>query len=361
MTRVALLCLCLSVVAFACAPTTGGRPGRDSGGAGEDSGVMGVDVGPPRDVGPLPDTGGGECSAVTVGAESSIAPVDIVWIIDNSGSMSDEASLVQERMNDFAAGIVATGLDIHVVLITAAGFVTVPPPLGTDPTQFLRIEEDVQSTNSLEKLLSTYDRWQPFLRRSAGLHFVIVTDDESNMPEATFRTMMQERLLRTFRAHVIVSPPGSTHSFGGFRMDGCSGPRDDAADNGDIYWALASNTGGLQMNICDEDWSRLFTELNRAIAVPVTLPCVYEMPPPPEGESLDPLRVNVEYTSGAGVVETIPNVGTYERCTGEGWYYEGEDPANPERIVLCPNTCRRLELDGSGVVRIALGCATILI
>ena len=344
----------------------GGRPGRDAGpGGGTDSGPStGVDAGPRPDVGPLPDTGGMECAAVSVMAEESIAPVDIVWIIDNSGSMSDEASLVQEQMNSFVSTISGAGLDVHVVVITAPGFVSVPPPLGTDPDQFLRIEEDVQSHDGLEKLVSTFDRYSDFLRRTATLHFIAVSDDESeDMTASTFMSQMTALLGRTFRFHSIVSPPGSMHAAGGFfDMEGCSGPRDDAAANGDEYWAVSSMTGGRQLSICTEDWSSLFRELSTAIAVPQALPCVYEIPAPPDGEELDPLKVNVEYTpGGGGPVETIPNVGMFSRCTGEGWYYEGEDPANPERIVLCPNTCRRLELDTTGRVDVALGCATLLI
>lgn len=353
--------LSFSLLLLACDPETGGRPRRDVGPGGADSGP-GIDVGPRPDIGPRPDTGGMECSAISVMAESTLAPVDIVWVIDNSGSMSEEADLIQARLNDFADSINAAGLDVHVVLITRAGFVEVPPPLGTDASRFLRVDEDVQSSNSLEKLLSTYDRWEGFVRRSATLHFVIVTDDESDLAAASFRTQMQELTLRTFRSHVIVSPPGSRHMAGGFfEMDGCAGPHGEAADNGDIYWELASSTGGLQLSICDEDWTRLFTQLNMAIAVPRTLPCVFEIPEPPAGEEFDPLRVNVEYTMGGGGTETIPNVGTFDRCTMDGWYYEGEDAMTPERIVLCPNTCRRLESDVEGRVDIALGCATLLI
>ena len=81
----------------------------------------------------------------------------------------------------------------------------------------------------------------------------------------------------------------------------------------------------------------------------------YELP------NLQSLNFILHDSLGGGGTETIPNVGTFDRCTMDGWYYEGDDPMNPERIVLCPNTCRRLESDVEGRVDIALGCATLLI
>lgn len=352
----------LALLVAACSPSGGGRPGgRDSGGGGGvDSGGGGFDAGPRPDV-MIPDTGGTMCVAESFSAEETIAPVDIVWIIDNSGSMREEASLIQEQMNSFVSTISAAGLDVHVVVITSPGFVTVPPPLGMDPTQFLQVDENVQSSDGLVKLVSTFDRYNSFLRRTATLHFIAVTDDESSMGSSDFMSQMTTLLGRTFRFHSIVSPPGSTHSTIGFTMDGCSGPRGEAADNGEEYWRVSGMTGGRQLSICTPDWTPLFSELSTAIAIPMSLPCVYNLPPPPAGEELDPLKVNINYTpGGGGAQETIPNVGTFDRCTGEGWYYEG-DPLDPERIVLCPNTCRRLELDTSGRVDVAVGCATLLI
>ncbi|MDH5494068.1 MAG: hypothetical protein OEY14_19110 [Myxococcales bacterium] len=309
------------------------------------------------------DAGIDECSAVNAAATTALAPVDIVWVIDNSGSMSEEASLVQTNVNRFAADIVAAGIDVHVILITRPGFVTVPPPLGTDPSAFLHVEEDVQSSNSFEKIIASYPRWEGFLRRSAALHFVEVTDDESSMAGAAFRATMEGLLGKNFTFHSIVSPPGSTRCSDPFlcltRLDGCTGSLGDAADNGDTYWALSAATGGRQFSICSEDWSSLFVDLSRTIAIPTPLPCVYEIPEPPAGMSFDPAEVNIVFTTG-GAPSTVPFVGTVDRCGDLGWYYEG-DPANPERIIVCPFTCATFEADLSASIAIQLGCATLLI
>src|SRR5690606_16938380 len=53
--------------------------------------VVGPDTGPPVD----------ECGEVAATAEGISTPVDIVWVIDTSGSMNEEAALVQANLNAF--------------------------------------------------------------------------------------------------------------------------------------------------------------------------------------------------------------------------------------------------------------------
>lgn len=302
---------------------------------------------------------GGTCEAISREAMTALQPVDIVWVVDNSGSMSEEAGLIQTNLNNFATAFAGIGVDVHVVLITSGGFVEIPAPLGTDPARFLRVAQDVQSSNALERLVALYPMYSSFLRRSAVMHFVGVTDDESSLSAANFMSMTTGMLGKNFRFHSIVSPPGSTHSpLGiGFAMDGCAGPHGEAADNGEVYWELSGSTGGRQFSICAEDWSALFDDLATTVAIPMALPCVYDIPPAPDGMAFDPMRVNVVHTPTSGVPATIPFVESFGGCTGQGWYYEGD----AERILVCPNTCRLFEDDISGRVDIQFGCATILI
>lgn len=385
--RICAAC-CALVMLAGCSASTGGGPRRGDSGTSTD-GATGTPENNPRDCldgidqdldgltdcadpdcrgitecasMPPGDSGTGECAAERVEAMTGLTPVDIVWIIDNSGSMSEEASLVQTNINSFAAAFASIGIDLHVVFITAPGFVEVPAPLGTDASRFLRVNVSVASHDSLDILLSAYPMYSGFLRRSAVMHFIDITDDTSNMEAGAFLTAMQGMLGKNFRFHIIASPPGSTHTpLGiGFSMDGCSGPSGDAAGNADKYWSLSSMTGGRQFSICSEDWSGLFGDLSTTLAVAMPLPCAYEIPAPPAGMSFDPVLVNIVHTAGDGSSTTIPYVRDYTGCTDQGWYYEG-DPADPDSIVVCPNTCRVLEADTTGHVDVALGCATILI
>src|SRR4029078_9338576 len=79
-----------------------------------------IDGGAPRNgpVGPggTPAAGAGgtaalaaeACSTTDIAAQATSVPVDIIWVVDNSGSMSEEESYVQTNLNSFSAAITAS-------------------------------------------------------------------------------------------------------------------------------------------------------------------------------------------------------------------------------------------------------------
>lgn len=84
------------------------------------------------------------------------------------------------------------------------------------------------------------------------------------------------------------------------------------------------------------------------------LACEYQIPEPPSGMKLDPKKVQVIYTPGAGSSEEVPRVDSLGACAQSnngGWYYD--DPGNPSKITVCPCTCSRFQ---AGQVDVRLGC-----
>lgn len=312
------------------------------------------------DSGPRVD--GGSCGGDRYDGMNGVAPVDIIWVIDSSGSMDGEARIVQDNMNEFSRQISASGIDYHVVVITDPSFVTVPPPLGTDTMRYRFINHPVGSNEPLQALISQFPLYSDFLRPMAITHFVIVTDDESDLDAGSFQSMMEGMLGHTFDAHAIASPD-ETHRVCGFcpEEDGCTGPNGDAADIGRQYLNLTAATGGRFFSICTTDWSALFRELSAAIAVPMPLPCIFEIPEPEMGMTFDPMLVNLIYTPGGGGPEqTLGYVpGGFGSCgPGGGWYYD--NPSAPTQIVLCPASCDVVSRDMSGSIDVALGCMTVI-
>lgn len=319
-------------------PGTDGLPAEDTGGGDP---TVRADAGPPV------DAGLDECASLELEAETTLRPVDIVWVVDSSGSMDNEAARVQENMNRFAADILAGGIDPHVVVITDSDFVTVPPPLGSDPAHYRFIERSVGSHAPLQAILDEWDSFADFLREDAVVHFVAVTDDESSVSAASFDAEVSARLGRAYTFHAIAS-----EDIGGRECDG-------AADVGRHYYDLAATTDGLTVSICTEDWAAVFTELAEHVNATAPLPCEFTIPMPPEGESLDYMRVNVEFTPAGGSPALVPYVGAESSCTGTGgWFYD--EPAAPSVIHLCPSSCTVVGEDTEGRVTIALGCETFL-
>lgn len=316
------------------------------------------------------DAGLDECASVVSEAEETLAPVDIIWVVDSSGSMREEAGLVQENINSFVADISTSGVDYHVIMMTDPSYVTVPPPLGTDPMRYLFIDQPIGSHAAFEQLLARFDDYAHFLRAGAATHIVVVTDDESGMREEDFRTMMEARLGHSFRFHAVASEDAehceSVPFLGEICEPGCEGPHGDAADVGARYYRLAEVTGGTTFSICASDWSALWTTLRESVVVSAMLPCYYELPEPPEGETFDEERVNVSFTDPSGAETVLPRAIDSTRCTdGSGspvraWHYDDNDA--PSQIILCPAACELVEGAGEGArVDIALGCETEMV
>jgi hypothetical protein len=89
-----------------------------------------------------------------------------------------------------------------------------------------------------------------------------------------------------------------------------------------------------------------------------TLPCEWDVPLPPAGETFDKNLVNVSLTTG-GISQTLGNVASEADCassTSGGWYYD--NPDDPTRILACTSTCNVIETLTDVSVQVLIGCAT---
>jgi hypothetical protein len=304
----------------------------------------------------------GACFATSAQAEAARAPVDIIWAIDTSGSMDEEADTVEDELNDFSTFIEGAGIDHRVVLIGDA--VDVQPPLGGGP-RFRHVNQHVGSTNALELIVSTYPQYQDFLRSDAVKHLVVVTDDESAWSAGQFNSqlaMLGAPGMTDYTFHavcseeaVLFSPPPPFPTVTGACTGGLGGG--DAKNPGLTYIDMVEATGGVWHSICTSDWAPIFDAVAEAVTISSTLPCAYDIPPPPQGQSLDPELVNLAFTPSGSTTELIPQVASAGACSGEGWYYD--NAAAPTRILVCPATCGQFGGTG-GSVDIQFGCQTIV-
>lgn len=349
---VALL-LAVAAATTACGPTAAGP---DGGGGGDDDAPDASDPMVFPDGAPLPDAAA--CAAEEVTAAEVTLPVDIIWVIDNSGSMDEEEARVQNNINNFSSAIAASGVDYHVIVISDTSHINVPPPLGGSP-QFLAVNQSVGSNNPLELVVQTYPMYQAFLRPSSIKHFVAVTDDESDWSKSMFESSIAALTMPGFgtnwKFHAVVAedngitfmPPFTTH---------CTGL---AAAAGQTYINLQTAHPGTFFSLCDTDWTPLFATLSTEVTEGLSLPCTFAIPTPPDGMTIDPTQVNFVYTPTGGAPTTIPNVGSMAACgNAQGWYYD--NPAMPTQIIVCPSTCTALEGDPTGGVSVAFGCATVI-
>lgn len=82
--------------------------------------------------------------------------------------------------------------------------------------------------------------------------------------------------------------------------------------------------------------------------------CDFSIPPAPAGQELDPYAVNVVLQQADGTEKVL---GYSKGCaTSEGWQYD--NVAAPKRILLCSTACNDARSAAVGKVSIAFGCKT---
>ncbi len=88
--------------------------------------------------------------------------------------------------------------------------------------------------------------------------------------------------------------------------------------------------------------------------------CTFDVPASSDPtKPVDPGLVNVTYGKGDAPQKVFPQVESAAQCAGQAWHYD--DPAQPKKIVLCPDACTAAQSDPDGSVKVVLGCATVIL
>jgi hypothetical protein len=306
----------------------------------------------------VPDDGENKCAGIRNDAPPASGGVDIVFLIDTSGSMIHAATQVQMNIANFVQQFEGSGADTRVVMITgmdpAAG-----TPLAQQPNKYRFISAGVDSGALFTVALGLFPAYEDFLRPSAATQFVMITDDNDAVPPPIFKDEMQKLLGgREFTQHAIASEDVMglpCISEAQLWNPLCTAPIPAvcaATAIGTTYYSLADDTGGQKLSICKADWSGVFEELKVAVIAAVPLPCSYPLSEASTNK-FDPDEVQVVYTPADGEDEQFPRADAFEKCGKKvGWYYD--DPAAPSTINLCPTACETVANGGS--MDIAFGC-----
>ncbi len=347
--------------------------GNDDTGSGDGTGGDGGDTHPSGDV--LSDVSA-DTTCATTEVVAAKPPVDVILVIDQSGSMSDDIANVKANINKLSDYLKASGLDYQVVMIAKVGTGTfdmcTPPPLGgvatlcTDATKPLRnsnppgyrtSNQTIASTNALSLLLSTYDSatigigWKDALRPDAFKAIIPITDDNSALAAASFDTSLLAK------APAGMFGTAAARKYAAFPIMGSSAYPSEAkcgstmVNNGPTYVSLVKLTGGKWFPLCSTDFGPLFTDIAKSIASKVA--CELTVPPPPAGEVFDPSKVNVVYSPASGGSVPIARDDSKPCGAGaNGWQYSTDG----KKIYLCGTACSGLKADLGGKVSVQFGC-----
>ena len=124
-------------------------------------------------------------------------------------------------------------------------------------------------------------------------------------------------------------------------------------------WASASGNPAIALQ--DMSASQAAAALSAALQSIRSLPsnCSVQLPMPSGGQAVNPAKVNMILNAN-GTSQTLGRTrdGTSATCntTTLGWYFD--NPSVPTQINLCPTTCNAVR-QSSGSVDVVYGCATV--
>lgn len=355
-------------------------------------------------------------TAAMCGQQSSKAnltqtrPVDVIFAIDNSGSMSDEIKAVENNINEnFARILNEKGADYRVIMVSDHGDssseqICIRAPLsGTDCAtipaapvngpRFFHYDRNVQSTDAWCHLLNSFTTadqhnfaptgWQEWLRPEALKVFVVVSDDGvgcswtggSFSSPSTGNPVADAVALSTAFETALFSisptqfgtpakPNYVWHSVIGvvakaepefpytsaepLQTSRCP----TAVETANGYQMLSIGTGGLRFPVCGgSGFSALFRAIAQQVVQGAGIDCNFPLPKPPAGKRLDLKSVVVEYQPGSG--EKVQNLSmvTGDKCTDTGFVVSGTD------VTLCAQACARVRADAAAKLNVRFGCS----
>lgn len=340
-------------------------------------------------------TGGDACAEVTSAANQvARGPVDIILVIDNSGSMSEEIESVEKNINtNFASILDSSGLDYRIILLSEHGpaqgseSICISPPLSGNATcnpppdtptngpKFFHYSNEIGSTNSLSEIIDTYNApgddgtgpmgWSPWLRPNAFKTFIEITDDDENMDVAEFDRQLTNlqpanfgtTVNRNYVFHSIVGLAAKASPAEAYQPNEplITAECPTADSDGTTYQALSKLTGGLRFPVCDPNlYGTVFRAVAQGVISTSTVACQFQIPTPPVGSTVSN-RIYVVYTPGNGsAMSEFSQVAKAADCSIGKFYVEGT------QVKFCPQTCASVRMDPNARVAVRFTCEPLL-
>lgn len=277
---------------------------------------------------------------------SQLASTDIIWIVDNSGSMEWEENTIQQNLNSWSNRIEMSGIDHHVVMLSDATHITVPPPLGGSAS-FLAVDVGINSTNALQRFLDQWESIRPFLRAGSIKHFIVVSDDDSDLSAPDFLNAVAALTEPSFGVPGVNWFFHSIVGYGAVPVIGCI----PASATGTEYIELSETTGGVLAKICETDWSPIFDALEAAV-LETAINCSIDMPSDTADYTVDPADITLHVGENMGVGALAP-VDPAVGCIGEGGWYLSDGT-----VIACPSLCEQA-VDEDQVIGVDFGCTWV--
>ncbi len=215
--------------------------------------------------------------------QTTVQAVDVLWVIDNSCSMSEEQNLLATNFPKFMQFFQDSGLDYHVGVVSTDMYsfeesgrlqpdnwtglkwidsdtsdaTTVLSRMAVLGTSGSATEEGREATYTALETRAQTDNYG-FLREDAFLSVVVISDEDDYSGDDVISRANFIDWLLNFRESPdmvnfssIVGPPGS-----------CPAAFEEGVD----YLAVTSAVGGITWSICDQNWDQVLEALGMQAA-----------------------------------------------------------------------------------------------
>lgn len=345
------------------------------GGSGNDGAGRGNTAGVGNDIsigGSDTNTGGtgGTDSCASASAEAQLAPVYLVFLLDESGSMGDgehgdrtkKWDPVTSALKAFFADTKSTGITASLSLFpldkTPSGPAQQNIPADCQPEVYstpavppTALPDDKAFADAIAKVDPPNEYGTPTLPALKGT----ISYAEGLLKEDASR-----------KVAIVMVTDGDPFSCSGNNIVNTAAAAAQVADHIPTYVigvgeSLASLDaialgGGTDkafiVSLTDPEKTR--TQLLDAVELirGQSISCELDLPAPPAGKTLDPDKVNVHY-SGDAQADTSLKYGT--TCEGDtAWHYD--DAQRPTKILLCDATCTAVKADAKAKLSVEFAC-----
>ena len=211
------------------------------------------------------DASGTFASSVTDEFEQEgITTADILFVIDNSGSMGIWQTALTDNFNSFISVFSVTGVDYQIAVITTDDamfrgsiLTDTTPDLETEFTDQAiagtygsAMEKGLQHAEEATSPGGDASHGSAFLRADAKLIIIFVSDEKDWSSKTDAEYVSHFNSLKTSESMIV------THSVVGDAPSGCSLSTSSwtNADYGEGYIEVSALTGGEFVSICSSDW-----------------------------------------------------------------------------------------------------------
>lgn len=299
-------------------------------------------------------TGGDPTACVSTSAAAERVPLDIVFVVDRSGSMTGSKwlgtkSALTTFFTDPASNKIGAGL-VYFPNFQADSCIP-------EDYKILDVPINVLPANAFALINS-------------------MPADATGYGTPTFAALKGALMVATayqdahpkHKVIVVLATDGDPYGCGDTPISAVAGVAESARNyNGVLTYVIGVNgsvipnlneiaaAGGTTAAYDITNDINLFSAKMKEIRS-TALGCDFEIPPPPSGEELDPNEVNFTYTpQGMGTPKILLRADDLVDCAGQpGWYYDSNDA--PTKIVLCPASCATVQADANAEVTALFGC-----